>query len=93
MDSFAAQVAAMDLIISIDNSTVILSGALGNTVWTLIPLYSTYLQWPLGKNETPWHPTMTLFRQTPESTWEEITSTIRKKLEQLSEKTEHNMDG
>ena len=72
MDTFAAQVSAMDLVVSIDNSTVVLAAALGKPVWTLLPRYSTYFQWLNTGEQTIWYPTMTLIRQTPNFGWKDV---------------------
>ncbi len=52
LDDFAAKLAALDLVISVDNSTVHLAGALGCPVWTLLPFCSDW-RWMLGSETTP----------------------------------------
>ena len=71
MDRFAAQVAAMDLVISIDNSTAHLAGALGRTTWTLLPAVTDW-RWQIQRNDTPWYPSMRLFRQSALFEWTEV---------------------
>ena len=68
LDAFAAQIAALDLVISIDNSTVHLAGALGVPVWTLLPFAPNW-RWMLGRDDSPWYPTMRLFRQPEPLEW------------------------
>ncbi len=68
LDALAAQIAAMDLVISIDNSTVHLAGALGIPTWTLLP-YSADWRWMLERTDSPWYPTMRLFRQNTFGDW------------------------
>ena len=60
LDDFAAQVAALDLVISIDNTTVHMAGALGEKVWTLLP-YIPDWRWMLEREDTPWYPSMSYF--------------------------------
>jgi tetratricopeptide (TPR) repeat protein/2-polyprenyl-3-methyl-5-hydroxy-6-metoxy-1,4-benzoquinol methylase len=61
LDDFAAQIAALDMVISVDNSNVHLAGALGVPVWTLLPFAPNW-RWRLDRVETSWYPTMTLYR-------------------------------
>jgi tetratricopeptide (TPR) repeat protein/SAM-dependent methyltransferase len=68
LDGFAAQIAALDLVISIDNSTVHMAGALGVPVWTLLPFAPNW-RWMLGRDDSPWYPTMRLFRQPGPLEW------------------------
>ncbi|HUE15257.1 MAG TPA: tetratricopeptide repeat protein, partial [Planctomycetaceae bacterium] len=62
LDGFAAQVAALDLVISVDNATVHLAGALNIPVWTLLPFACDW-RWFNEHEESPWYPSMRLFRQ------------------------------
>lgn len=63
MQSQVDQIAACDLVISVDNTTVHAAGALGVPVWTLLP-YDGYWRWHTNDCiSTPWYPTMRLFRQ------------------------------
>jgi len=71
MDKFAAQLSALDLIISIDNSTVHLAGALGMPTWTLLPTTPDW-RWMLDVSESPWYPAMQLIRQSSFGNWEEV---------------------
>jgi tetratricopeptide (TPR) repeat protein len=66
----AAVVMNLDLVISVDTSIVHLAGALGRAVWTLIPMYPDF-RWVVGRDDTPWYPTMRLFRQRRAGSWEE----------------------
>jgi tetratricopeptide (TPR) repeat protein len=67
----AAFVANLDLIISVDTSIVHLAGALGKRVWVLLPLLPDP-RWMLDRQDTPWYPTMRLFRQTRRGQWGEV---------------------
>jgi hypothetical protein len=62
MDVFSAQVAAMDLVVKIDNSTAHLAGALGIPVGLLLPFAPNW-RWLQTREVSPWYPTMRLFRQ------------------------------
>ena len=69
MDEWFAQVAAMDLVISVDNSTVQVSGALGIPTWTLLS-YVPEWRWLAAGSHNPWHPCMTVFRQKQSGDWQ-----------------------
>ncbi len=71
LDFFAAEVFALDLIISVDNATVHMAGALGKTVWTLLPFKPDW-RWMLNREDSPWYPTMRLFRQSSPGDWEGV---------------------
>jgi len=71
IDRFAAQVAAMDQVITIDNSTAHLAGALGLPVWLLLPFAADW-RWMEKRVDSPWYPTMRLFRQPNLGDWESV---------------------
>jgi len=75
LESFAAQVAAMDLVISVDNSTVHFAGAMGVDVWTMLPTVPDW-RWGLVGDRTRWYPTMRLFRQGQRGKWEPVISRV-----------------
>ena len=61
IESFANQVAACDLVISIDNTTAHTAGALGIPVWTILPGASLF-RWEETGEATHWYPSMRMFR-------------------------------
>ena len=79
LEDFAAQVAAMDLVISVDNSTVHFAGALGAKVWTILPKVPDW-RWELEGNRTRWYSTMRLFRQEERGSWEPVISKLSNEL-------------
>ena len=76
IDLFAAQVAAMDMVITIDNSTAHLAGALGVPVWLLLPFASDW-RWFRRREDSPWYPSMRLFRQPQRGNWQSVVENIR----------------
>jgi hypothetical protein len=60
-----------DLVISIDSMTAHLAGALGVPVWTLLP-YRADWRWFRHRSDTPWYPTMRLFRQARPGAWDGV---------------------
>jgi len=83
LDSFAAQIQACDLIISIDNSTIHLAGALGKPVWTLLS-YVPDWRWMTARNDSPWYPSMQLFRQKKPDDWTSVIEKVKKALTKLT---------
>jgi tetratricopeptide (TPR) repeat protein len=78
IDLFAAQVAAMDIVVTIDNSTAHLAGALGVETLTLLPFAPDW-RWLRDREDSPWYPTMRLLRQPKRGDWE----SVMQKLKQL----------
>ena len=60
--------AALDLVVSVDTSLAHLAGALGKPVWLLLPT-SPHWAWMEDRDDSPWYPTMRLFRQTRRGEW------------------------
>jgi hypothetical protein len=56
----AALCASMDLIISVDTSVAHLAGAMGQPTW---------VRWMLGRDDSPWYPSVRLFRQARHGDW------------------------
>jgi hypothetical protein len=64
----AALVATLDLIISVDTAVVHLAGALGKPTW-LLSRHDACWRWGRDRDDSPWYPTMRLFRQTTPGDW------------------------
>ncbi len=82
MDDFAAQVAALDLVISIDNSTVHMAGALGVPTWVMLP-YAPDWRWLLDRDDSPWYGSVRLFRQDKQKNWDGVIGNVSSALAQL----------
>jgi tetratricopeptide (TPR) repeat protein len=67
----AMLVSQLDLTISVDTAIVHLAGAVGKPVWTLLPFAPDW-RWFLDREDTPWYPTMRLFRQTERGDWDGV---------------------
>ena len=80
----AALMANLDLIVSIDTAVAHLAAALGMPVWTLLPFVPDW-RWLLERSDTPWYPTMGLFRQRSPGEWGETVGRVRKELLHLLE--------
>lgn len=75
----AALLENLDLLISVDTSVVHLAGAMGKEVWTLLPLVPDW-RWLLDREDTPWYPTMRLFRQTRIKDWPPVFARVADEL-------------
>ncbi len=64
----AALVSELDLVISVDTAVAHLAGALGKPVWLLLPPVLDW-RWMLDRNDSPWYPTMRIFRQKHRGDW------------------------
>jgi ADP-heptose:LPS heptosyltransferase len=61
----------LDLMITVDTVVAHLAGALGRPVWTLLPFAPDW-RWMLDRSDTPWYPTMRLFRQPRLGDWPSV---------------------
>lgn len=76
----AALVAELDLIVSVDTSIAHLAGALARPGWVLLPFAPDW-RWQLGRDDSPWYPTLRLFRQTRPHDWEGVVARVKARLE------------
>ncbi len=84
LEEFCAFISALDLVISIDNSTVHFAGALGKDVWTLLPFNPDW-RWMLDREDSPWYPSMRLFRQSKPNDWENVFNEVADMLKHRSQ--------
>ena len=82
LDDFAAQVAALDLVISITNATVHMAGALGVTTWALLQYASTW-RWFNCREDSPWYSSVRILRQRRHGDWAELFSRTTRQLRSL----------
>jgi tetratricopeptide (TPR) repeat protein len=76
----AAALCNLDLLITVDTSVAHLAGALGRPVWLLLPFAPDW-RWLLGRSDSPWYPTMRLFRQHVPGDWATPVSELLRMLE------------
>ena len=75
----AALIAQMDLVIAVDTSVAHLAGAMGKECWLLLP-HSPDFRWQIDRFDSPWYPTMTLYRQPQFNDWDSVIETIKQQL-------------
>lgn len=88
----AAAVVNLDLVITVDTAAAHLAGGLGVPVWTLLP-FSPDWRWMLERSDSPWHPSMTLFRQPAAGDWESVVAAAAARLATLDPATLARMEG
>lgn len=79
MADTAAQMAHLDLILTVDTSIAHLAGALGKPTWLLLPALPDW-RWLLDREDSPWYPTVRLFRQPKAGDWQSVVETLQRAL-------------
>ena len=77
----ALAILQLDLVISADTSVAHLAGALGKPIWTLLPFAPDW-RWMLNRSDSPWYPSMTLFRQRKIGDWNSVFQQVKLELMQ-----------
>lgn len=75
----AAALRDIDLLITVDTSMAHLAGSLGKLTWVMIPFAPDW-RWMQHRGDSPWYPTMTLFRQSSPGDWDEVFERLRRAL-------------
>jgi hypothetical protein len=75
----ACAISALDLVITVDTSVAHLAGALGRPVWTLLPLAPDW-RWLMERRDSPWYPSMLLFRQQVFGDWDSVIASVAEAL-------------
>jgi hypothetical protein len=81
IEETAAVMRALDLVISVDSFPAHLAGALGIPVWTLL-LHEADWRWMIERDDSPWYPTMRLFRQPRDGDWTSVIAQVTSELAQ-----------
>ncbi|HET6621322.1 MAG TPA: hypothetical protein VFG64_15415 [Dongiaceae bacterium] len=82
LDPLTAQIAAMDLIISVDNSTVHFAGAVGTPCWVLLPVNSDW-RWLVERTSSIWYDSLHLWRQQISEGWEQVIAQVAVRLREI----------
>jgi Flp pilus assembly protein TadD len=72
----AAALTQLDLLITVDTAIAHLAGALGRPVWTML-CHTPDWRWHLERSDSPWYPTMRLFRQPTWGDWDAVIEQVR----------------
>lgn len=81
-DDTAALCELMDVVVSVDTSVAHLCGALGKPTCLLLP-FSPDWRWLLDRRDTPWYPSLKLFRQQRIDGWEDVLSELQKDMQKI----------
>lgn len=81
IELLASRMQKMDLVISVDALTAHVAGAMGLPVWTLLPADSDW-RWMDHRTDTPWYPSMRLFRQTKGGDWQGVVDEVVARLQE-----------
>ena len=87
MDLFAAQIGAMDLVISVDNSTVHIAGALGKQTWVFVPAAADWRWLTPDRTDSAWYSSLELFRCLPQESWTPVVARVALRLRGCSIET------
>jgi ADP-heptose:LPS heptosyltransferase len=83
MADTAALMSLLDLVITVDTAAAHLGGALGLPTWVMLPWAADW-RWMLDRTDTPWYPTMRLFRQARRGDWGGVLADVAQALDRWS---------
>ena len=72
-------IAALDLVVTVDTAVAHLAGSLGKPVWLLVA-YASDWRWMLHREDTPWYPSMKIFRQKSPGEWGDVIDRVASEL-------------
>ncbi len=75
-----AAIEALDLVVTIDTSIAHLAGALGKHTFLMLP-YDACFRWMVDRDDTPWYPSLRLFRQSRPGEWSDVVKAIAQALQ------------
>jgi hypothetical protein len=75
----AALMSHLDLVISVDTAAAHLAGSVGVPTWLLLP-HAPDHRWMLGRTDSPWYPSMRLYRQSERGAWDGVIARVRNDL-------------
>jgi len=84
MAQAAAAIEHLDLVVTVDTAVAHLAGGLGKPVW-LLCRHEAEWRWQLGREDSPWYPTMRIFRESTPGTWPDVIRRVKSGIQRLLE--------
>ena len=81
IDGLAATISQLDLVITVDTLAAHLAGALGTPAWVLLQ-HAADWRWLHARGDSPWYPSLRLFRQPEQGDWNSVIQAVRLELNQ-----------
>jgi len=78
----------LDLVITCDTAVAHLAGAVGGPTWVALPFAPDW-RWLLQRDDSPWYPTMRLFRQAQRGDWTDVFAEIAAELKKTLQESKH----
>lgn len=79
----AAAIERLDLVVTVDTAVAHLAGAMGKRAFVLLPQQGLDWRWLTGRSDSPWYPSLTLFRQRTAGDWAPVVEDVRRALNDL----------
>jgi tetratricopeptide (TPR) repeat protein len=79
----AGAILNLDLVVTVDTAVAHLAGALGKPVWVMLP-FSPDWRWMIEREDSPWYPTLRLYRQRAPSDWDGVIARVTADLAALA---------
>lgn len=87
----AGAIANLDLVIAVDTAVVHLAGAIGKPAWVMLP-FSPDWRWLLDRDDSPWYPTLRLYRQPKPADWDSVIARVKADLAALASERARGAD-
>jgi ADP-heptose:LPS heptosyltransferase len=84
LEDTAEIIRGLEMVIAVDTSVGHLAGAMGKPCWVLLPAENPDWRWMKARTDSPWYPSIRLYRQQTPGDWGPVIAAVRRDLQQLS---------